>query len=112
MSNYELVVIVKGNLGESEASSYIETVSKSLSDQGVEIKGFEYWGNRKLAYRINKFKKAHYYFYKIASSNIDPINETIRLIKLSDSTLRHLLVKVEEHEEGDSIMMRKENDNA
>ncbi len=111
MSFYELVVVLKGNLGESEASAYIETVSKSLTDQGVEVKGFEYWGNRKLAYRINKYKKAHYYFYKIASENIEPINETIRQIKLSDNSLRHLLVKVEKHEEGDSIMMKTE-DNA
>ena len=77
-------------------------LSPELSSQNLdnEISYFkeEDWGLRELSYNINKFKKAFYKYYQVelSGNNIDNIKKTLNQ---SENVLRHLFIKVNEHQE-------------
>jgi small subunit ribosomal protein S6 len=73
---------------------------------GGSIAKTEYWGVKSLSYRLRKNRKAHFTLMNI---NAPPaaINEIERLERLNEDVLRYLTIRVEEHEEGPSAMMRR-----
>ena len=73
---------------------------------GGTIAKNEYWGVKSLSYRLRKNRKAHFTLMNI---NAPPaaINEIERLERLNEDVLRYLTIRVEEHEDGPSAMMRR-----
>ena len=73
---------------------------------GGKIAKNEYWGVKSLSYRMRKNRKAH-----LTLLNVDAppaaLNEIERLERLQEDVLRYLTIRVEEHEEGPSAMMRR-----
>ena len=65
----------------------------------------EYWGLRNLSYRIRKNCKGHYVHLNLRAS-ADAITELERQERLSDDILRYLTVRVDELEEGPSMVMQ------
>jgi small subunit ribosomal protein S6 len=61
---------------------------------------------KSLSYRLRKNRKAH---FTLMNVNAPPaaINEIERLERLNEDVLRYLTIRVEEHEEGPSAMMRR-----
>jgi small subunit ribosomal protein S6 len=64
---------------------------------------------KSLAYRIKKNRKAHF-----SLMNIDAppaaITEVERQMSINEDVLRFMTIRVDEHEEGPSAMMRKRDD--
>ena len=58
----------------------------------------EDWGLRELSYNILKFKKAFYKFFQIEISS-DSIDKIKKNLNQSDNFLRHLFIKVKQHQE-------------
>ena len=82
-----------------------ETYSAVLSEHGGEVTKTEYWGLRNLSYRIKKNRKGHYLHLNLRAP-ADAITELERQERLSDDVLRYLTVKVDELEEGPSVVMQ------
>jgi small subunit ribosomal protein S6 len=61
---------------------------------------------RSLTYRMNKNRKAHFVLLNIDAPSA-VIAEIERQERISEDVIRYLSVRVEEHEEGPSAMMRK-----
>jgi small subunit ribosomal protein S6 len=61
---------------------------------------------RSLTYRMNKNRKAHFVLLNIDAPSA-AIAEIERQERISEDVIRYLSVRVEEHEEGPSAMMRK-----
>ncbi|MEA2983504.1 MAG: small subunit ribosomal protein, partial [Alphaproteobacteria bacterium] len=61
---------------------------------------------RSLTYRMNKNRKAHFVLLNIDAPSA-AVNEIERQERISEDVIRYLSVRVEEHEEGPSAMMRK-----
>ena len=66
----------------------------------------ENWGVRSLTYRMNKNRKAHFVLMNIDAPSA-AVAEIERQERISEDVIRYLSVRVEEHEEGPSAMMRK-----
>ena len=66
----------------------------------------ENWGVRSLTYRMNKNRKAHFVLLNIDGPSA-AVAEIERQERISEDVIRYLTVRVEEHEEGPSAMMRK-----
>jgi small subunit ribosomal protein S6 len=66
----------------------------------------EKWGVRSLTYRMNKNRKAHFVLMNIDAPSA-AITEIERQERISEDVIRYLTIRVEEHEEGPSAMMRK-----
>ena len=52
-------------------------------------------GQKELAYEVKKFNTG-YYFLLVAEAETKAINELEHTIKINESIIRHLIVKVEE----------------
>ena len=105
MALYEHVFIARQDLSSSQAEELIKQYSDILKDNGGSVIGHEYWGLRTLAYKINKNRKGHYSLIK-SDSPPSAALEMERLMKLNEDIMRVLTIKVDNHQEGPSVMMR------
>ena len=110
MALYEHVFIARQDLSSSLAEELIKQYSDILKDNGGSIVGYEYWGLRTLAYKINKNRKGHYSLIK-SDSPPSAALEMERLMKLNEDIMRVLTIKVDNHQEGPSVMMRAKTKN-
>jgi small subunit ribosomal protein S6 len=73
---------------------------------GGKVVKTENWGVRSLTYRMSKNRKAHFVLLNIDAPSA-AVTEIERQERISEDVIRYLTVRVEEHEEGPSAMMRK-----
>ena len=98
MRNYELMVIVSGNLEESAAHTWINTVTKAVQGVGGVVHGApNWWGKRRLAYPINKQNDGFYAVFNIMAAG-GALDEVERTLKLADDVLRHKLLRLPDQE--------------
>ena len=109
MPLYEHVMIARQDLSNAQAEGLIEHFTAVISDNGGKIVGSEYWGVKTMAYKINKNRKGHYGFMK-SDSPAQAVQEMERLMRLHEDVMRVLTIKVDAHEEGPSVQMRKSDD--
>ena len=104
MPCYEHVFIARQDISGSQAQGLTEHFSSILTENGGKVVGSEYWGLKKLAYKINKNRKGHYVFLK-TDAPAEAVHEMERLMRINDDVMRVLSIKVASHEEGPSAMM-------
>ena len=109
MPLYEHVFISRQDLSNTQAEGLIEHFGTVLADNGGKLVEHEYWGVKTMAYKINKNRKGHYAFLK-TDAPAPAIQEMERLMRLHDDVMRVLTIKVDAHEEGPSVQMRKGED--
>jgi small subunit ribosomal protein S6 len=105
MQRYEHTLIARQDLSPQQAQALADTYSGVLTEHGAEVTKSEYWGLRNLSYRIKKNRKGHYLHLNVRAP-ADAITELERQERLSDDVLRYLTVKVDELEEGPSVVMQ------
>ena len=105
MALYEHVFIARQDISNAQAEALIEHFGQILKDNGGDVSGSEYWGLRSMAYKINKNRKGHYLFLKSDAPSA-AVQEMERLMRLHDDVMRVLTVRVDEHEEGESAVVR------
>lgn len=95
MNKYELALILKPNMEESDLAKEIEKVKTVITKKGGNVLEVDEWGKKKLAYEIQKYTDGYYYFISFESETDSPagIEEEMRL---NESLLRFLVVKTEE----------------
>ena len=87
--------------------SKFENITNNIESSEGKIISTENWGLRDLSYKINNYKKAFYKFYQIEinGSNIENLK---KIMTQNEKILRHLFVKVENHQELPTKMMINE----
>jgi small subunit ribosomal protein S6 len=104
MRCYEHTFIARQDLSPQQAQALAETYAGVVTEHGGEVTKNEYWGLRNLAYRMRKNRKGHYLHLNL-KADAATIDELERQERLSDDVLRYLTVKVEQLEEGPSVLM-------
>lgn len=94
MRKYEVMFILRPNLEEEKRNELIEKFKSIVTADG-EVEKVEEWGNRKLAYEINKINDG-YYILMYFKAGVDVPKELDRNFKISDDVIRHLIVNLEE----------------
>jgi small subunit ribosomal protein S6 len=105
MPLYEHTFIARQDLSAPQAQALGDTFSQLVADNGGTVGKVEYWGLRNLTYRINKNRKGHYVHMNIEASSA-AVDELERNLRINEDILRYLTVKVEQHEEGASIVLQ------
>jgi small subunit ribosomal protein S6 len=106
MPLYEHVYLARQDLSAQQVEELTAQLTNVIGERGGKVAKTEYWGVKSLAYRIRKNRKAHMTLLNIDAPP-DAINEVERQERLNEDVLRYLTIRVEEHEEGPSAMMRK-----
>lgn len=92
MRNYELMAIYP--MEEDLCKAALETTRADLASFGVEVEKEEVFGDRDLAYEINKRKRGHFVLFNI-KANPAKIAEIEARFKFNENLLRHLFVLTE-----------------
>ena len=95
MPSYELMYIVKPDLDDEAVQQEIEKVNQLIQTNGGEVRKVTPWGKRRLAYSVGNRREGH---YVVAEFNLEPtkVQEMERVLKISDTVFRHLLVRQDE----------------
>ncbi len=105
MALYEHIFIARQDIQPQQVEAISNDLTKIVEDTGGKVTKTEQWGLRSLAYRIKKYKKGHYVLFNIDASS-DSISELERNERLHEDIVRFMTVRVEKHEEGDSVAIR------
>ena len=106
MALYEHVFLARQDLAQAQVDALAENATKIVEELGGKIVKTETWGLRGLAYRIAKNRKAHYVMLEIDAPG-SVVAELERQTQINEDVIRYMTVKVDEHETGPSVMMRK-----
>ena len=109
MSFYESVFIARQDISASQVDALADQFATIIKDGGGNVTKKEYWGLKTLAYRIKKNRKGHYTLFNIDAPP-SAVLEMERNMLLQEDVLRYLTIKVEELEEGPSVLMRGRGD--
>jgi len=95
LSAYELMYIVKPELDDQAVQQEIEKVGQLIQTNGGQLKKVTPWGKRRLAYTVKDNREGH---YVVAEFDLDQakVQEVDRVLKISDTVFRHLLVRQDE----------------
>ncbi len=107
MALYEHVFLARQDLAQAQVDALAENATQIVEGLGGKIVKTETWGLRSLAYRIAKNRKAHYVMLEIDAPG-DVVAELERQTQINEDVIRYMTVKVDEHEAGPSVMMRKQ----
>lgn len=105
MPLYEHVFIARQDINAQQVETITADFSKIVEDNGGKVAKAEYWGLKTLAYRIKKNRKGHYTLLGLDAPHA-ALAELERQARLHDDIIRFMTVRVDELEEGPSIVMR------
>ena len=106
MALYEHVFLARQDLSQAQVDALAETATKIIEDMQGKVVKTETWGLRNLAYRIAKNRKAHYVSLDI-DAPAGAVAELERQTSINEDVIRYMTVRVDAHEQGPSVMMRK-----
>jgi small subunit ribosomal protein S6 len=106
MPLYEHVFLARQDVSAQQVEELTAQLKGVIEQMGGKITKTEQWGVKSLSYRLRKNRKAHYTLLNLDAPSA-VINEIERQERLNEDVLRYITVRVEEHEEGPSAMMRK-----
>ena len=96
MNKYELIFIVKPDLEESLIKGVNDSIKAMLEEKKANIVEAKEWGQKELAYEINKYKTGYYFYYLVEEKDAKAVKEFDRVALINENIIRHLVVKVEE----------------
>src|SRR5215475_7030857 len=106
MPLYEHVFLARQDASPQQVEELTAQMTGIVEQAGGKITKTENWGVRSLTYRMSKNRKAHFVLLNIDAPS-SAIAEIERQERISEDVIRYLSVRVEEHEDGPSAMMRK-----
>jgi len=106
MALYEHVFLARQDLAQAQVDALAETATKIIEDNEGKVVKTETWGLRILAYRIQKNRKAHYVMLEIDGPP-SVVAELERQTAINEDVIRYMTIRVDELEQGPSVMMRK-----
>ena len=106
MPLYEHVFLARQDLSQAQVDALAQAATEIVESNGGKITKTETWGLRSLAYKIQKNRKAHFVLLNIEAPG-DVVAELERQTTINEDVIRFMTVRVDEHEAGPSVMMRK-----
>ena len=94
MANYELMLIINPTLSEDERNSSLDNLRSLFKKAKTKIEKEDIWGDKKLAYKINKSDRG---FYVLLDLELDwkLIKDLSKSINLDRDIWRYMFTKKE-----------------
>ena len=98
MSKFEAVLLLSPEISSTLRKDIVNNFNAIISESSGKIVETEDWGLRDLSYKINNFSKAFYNFFQIEVDG-NKIENIKKNLNQNESFIRHIFVKVENHQE-------------
>jgi small subunit ribosomal protein S6 len=105
MPLYENVFIARQDVSGAQVDTLADSFTQLVADNGGEVRKREYWGLRNLAYRMRKNRKGHYVLLNLSAPPA-AVTELERTMRINEDVIRYLTIRVDELEEGPSVVMQ------
>lgn len=106
MPLYEHVLLARQDLSQSQVDALAAAATEIVEQGQGKVTKTETWGLKNLAYKIDRNRKAHFVLLNIDASG-SVVEELERQSRINEDIIRYMTVRVDEHESGPSVMMRK-----
>lgn len=101
---YESAVLINAALDDEQIDNIISRIRETITNNGGEIKEFENWGRKRLAYMVKKSKIGYYVIFRFeAPSGI--VSKLERFYTLDEYILRFLTISLD----SDAIQQLEKN---
>jgi small subunit ribosomal protein S6 len=92
--DYELMVVLDPNLDEPAIEAMSARIQTLVTQRGGTVDNIDTWGRKRLAYPIGRLRDGFYILHRL---QLPPTaaTEIERALKLTESVIRHLLVRSE-----------------
>lgn len=90
MRLYELVLVLKSSLSDKDRAKFLDMVKGWMKD--VKVAKEESWGQKPLAYKIQKEVSGYYHKMDLETDAVIPADFEKRLV-MNENVLRHLLLR-------------------
>jgi len=107
MPLYEHVFLARQDLSQAQVDALAAQATEIVESNSGKVTKTETWGLKSLAYKIDRNRKAHFVLLNIEAPGA-VVEELERQTRINEDVIRYLTVRVDEHEEGPSVMMRKQ----
>jgi small subunit ribosomal protein S6 len=108
MPSYEHVFLARQDLSQAQVDALAEAAVKIVEDHQGTIARTETWGLKQLAYKIEKNRKAHFVMLAMDAPG-ETVAELERQASINEDIIRYMTIRVDQHENQPSIMMRKQD---
>ena len=95
MREYEAIFILAPTLDEEQAQTIIDSLSEAAKERGAEVANVDRWGRRRLAFPVKKHKDGQFVIFTLRADSNDAVRELERRVKVSDSIIRFLTIRVD-----------------
>ena len=106
MPLYEHVFLARQDLSQAQVDALANTATEIVEANEGKVVKTETWGLKNLAYKIQRNRKAHYVMLNI-DAPASVVEELERQTRINEDVIRYMTIRVDEHEGGPSVMMRK-----
>ena len=94
MANYELMAIINPTITEEERNASINELKDLFAKNSVKIEKEDVWGDKKMAYKINKSDRGFYILFDLEMDG-KLIKDLSKTINLNTNVWRYMFVKKE-----------------
>ena len=109
MALYEHIYLARQDISAQQVEALTDQFKTVIESLGGKVEKVEYWGVKSLAYRIKKNRKAHFSLLNVDAPPA-ALAEMERQMGINEDVIRFLTIRVEALEQGQSVMMRKRDD--
>jgi small subunit ribosomal protein S6 len=106
MALYEHIFLARQDLSQAQVDALAATATEIVEANKGKVTKTETWGLKSLAYKIERNRKAHFVMLNIDAPG-DVVAELERQTRINEDVIRYMTIRVDEHEDGPSVMMRK-----
>jgi small subunit ribosomal protein S6 len=86
------MLLLDAELTEERQNEILARIRELVEKRGGSWQSDDAWGRRKLAFEIDKKGEAFYYLL-LFDSDAETLDELTRVLKITDSVLRHMAVR-------------------
>ncbi|MCK4859999.1 MAG: 30S ribosomal protein S6 [Candidatus Omnitrophica bacterium] len=93
MQKYEGMLILEPRLSEERRLEIGKKIEELIVQENGKMKNFQIWGQRRLAYEINKLKEGFYYLFHF-SAEAQAVNKLKKTCRSEEDILRLFVMKM------------------
>jgi small subunit ribosomal protein S6 len=106
MAHYEHVFLARQDLSQAQVDALAASATEIIESNDGKVTKTETWGLKNLAYKIDRNRKAHFVLLNIEGPG-SVVAELERQTRINEDVIRYMTIRMDEPEEGPSVMMRK-----
>jgi len=103
---YEHVFLARQDLSQAQVDALAAAATEIIETNSGKVTKTETWGLKNLAYKIKRNRKAHFVLLNV-DAPAGVIAELERQTSINEDVIRYMTIRVDEHESGPSVQMRK-----